>query len=50
MADPQNSPNYVPVPPPSTNNAALELYIIQELQRISQQLQNLNERLTVLEP
>lgn len=45
-----NNPIYVPVAPPSTDNVALELYIIQELQRISEQLQNLNERVTALEP
>lgn len=50
MADPQNSPNYVPVPPPASGVPTLELYIIQELLRVSQQLQNLNERVTTLEP
>jgi hypothetical protein len=45
-----NNDNYVPVSPPITEKPELERYIIQELQRISQQMANLNARLTVLEP
>jgi uncharacterized small protein (DUF1192 family) len=44
------SQNYQPVSPPATGNAPLELYIIQELQRIANLLAELNERITALEP
>jgi hypothetical protein len=45
-----SNPTYVPVSPPATDNPPFELYIIQELQRIAAVLQNLEERVTALEP
>jgi len=44
------SENYQPVSPPATGNTPMELYIIQELQRIANLLAEFNDRITALEP